>query len=82
MKNKRLKLYIAAFYLYSSVVLFAANVPGSANEMGDLEDGGDVSPVQATPPLPINDYLWVLALVGLIYVFIKLRNYQNDKIQS
>jgi len=73
MKNNLLKYYIAAFYLCSNFVLFAQ--PGTGNDAGDLE-GADA------PAAPIDNYLWVLALLGLIYVFIKLRTIQNKKIQS
>lgn len=58
------KYYIALFYLCSNFALFAQ--PGSGNGTGDLE-GTD------TPAAPINDYLWVLALIGLIFVFTKLK---------
>jgi hypothetical protein len=69
MKNTVLKYYIAAFYLCSTFVLFAQ--PGDGNgESGDagLEGGGDT-----TPGAPIDDYVWVLALVGLLFVFLKFR---------
>ena len=69
MKNNVLKYYIAAFYLCSTFVLFAQ--PGDGNgETGDagLEGGGDT-----TPGAPIDDYVWVLALVGLLFVFLKFR---------
>ena len=69
MKNNVLKYYIAAFYLCSTFVLFAQ--PGDGNgETGDsgLEGGGDT-----TPGAPIDGYVWVLALVGLLFVFFKFR---------
>ena len=69
MKNTVLKYYIAAFYLCSTFVLFAQ--PGDGNGLsGDdgLEGGGDT-----TPGAPIDDYVWVLALVGLLFVFLKFR---------
>lgn len=69
MKNSLLKYYIAAFYLCSNFVMFAQ--PTSGNDTGNLE-GAD------TPAAPINDYLWVLASVGLIFVFIRLRNHSNQ----
>lgn len=34
-----------------------------------LEDPGD----DIDTPVPIGDYIWVLALVGLVFVFMKLR---------
>ncbi|MDD5152062.1 MAG: hypothetical protein PHC28_16545 [Flavobacterium sp.] len=64
MKNNLLKYYIAILYLCSSFALFAQ--PGSGNDTGNLE-GTD------TPAAPINDYLWVLTLIGLIFVFYKIK---------
>ena len=48
-------------------MLFAQ--PGSGNETGDLE-----SP---DTPAPIDDYIWVLALIGLVFVFLKLKDIQT-----
>jgi hypothetical protein len=64
MKNNLLKYYIASFYLCSTFVLFAQ--PGSGNSTNDLESAD-------APAAPINDYMWVLAIVGLIFVFIKIK---------
>jgi hypothetical protein len=49
------------------MMLFAQ--PSSGNDSGDLE-----SP---DTPAPIDDYIWVLALIGLVFVFIKLKDIQN-----
>jgi hypothetical protein len=69
MKNNFLKYYIAAFYLCSTFMLFAQ--PGDGNGGtgdGALEGGGDT-----TPAAPIDDYLWVLALITLVFVYLKFR---------
>lgn len=69
MKNKVSKYYLAAFYLCSTFVLFAE--PGDGNgETGDaaLEGVGDT-----TPGTPIDGYVWVLAGLGLFFVFLRLR---------
>lgn len=74
MKNNVLKYYIAAFYLCSTFVMFAQD-PGTD---GGVEDtSGDT-----TPAAPIDDYVWVLALVGLVFVFMKFRAIQNRQINS
>jgi len=73
MKSNLLKYYIAAFYFCSTFVLFAQ--PGSGNDTGNLE-GADA------PAAPIDAYVWILALVGLIFVFLKFRAIQNKKIQG
>jgi hypothetical protein len=64
MKKKFNKYYIAFFYLCANFVLYAD--PGSGNETDDLES------VDA-PTSPIDDYIWFLAIIGLIYIFLKLR---------
>ena len=76
MKNTVLKYYIVAFYLCSTFVMFAD--PGSNTGDGGLEgETGD-----NTPTTPINGYVLVLAMVGLIYAFHKFRAYQNQKMNS
>ena len=72
MKNKILKYYIAAVFFCSTMVMFAQ--PGDDIPGGGLE-GGD-------PPAPIDDYVWVLAVVGLFFVFMKFRAIYNNKIQG
>ena len=66
MKNNLLKYYIAAFYFCSTFVMVAQ--PGGNDTGGGLEGDGD-----STPTAPIDDYVWVLALVGLLFVFLKFR---------
>ena len=75
MKNTVLKYYIAVFYLCSTFVLFAQ--PGGNDTGGGLEGDGD-----ATPGAPIDDYVWVLALIGLLFVFMKFRAIQKNRIQG
>jgi hypothetical protein len=74
MKNSLIKQYIAIFYLCSTFVTFAQS-PGSDTPGGGLE-GTDA------PAAPIDDYLWVLALVGLVLVFMKLKAIQNKRMHS
>lgn len=71
MKNQFTKFYIALFYMCSNFIIFAQ--PGSGNGTGDLE-GTDA------PTAPINDYMWILVLAGLIFVFLKYKSY-SKKIQ-
>ena len=67
MKTNLLKYYIAAFYFCSTFVMVAQ--PGTGNgETGDgALEGAD------EPAAPIDDYVWVLALIGLLFVFLKFR---------
>jgi len=67
MKNKFIKYYIAAFYFCSTLVLFAQ--PGSGSDNGGIDDSGATD----TTPAPIGDYLWVLAIIGLVLVYLKFR---------
>ena len=76
MKNTTLKYYITAFYLCSTFVMFAQQ-PGGNDTGGSLEGDGD-----ATPAAPIDNYIWVLAIIGLILVFIKFRAIQKNRIQG
>jgi len=71
MKNQYTKYYFAFFYLCSTIVLFAQ--PGAGNDTSNLE-GTDA------PAAPINENIWVLALIGLLFVFMKLKNLKNKKI--
>jgi len=72
MKNKLFKYYIAAFCFCSTSILFAQ--PGNNDTGGALEGTtGD------TTPAPIDDYVGILALVGLSLVFIKVRANQNKE---
>lgn len=73
MKNLFNKYYVAFFYLCSTFMVFAE--PGDGNDTNDLEN---VDAVAA----PINDYLWVLALAGLIFVFMKLKSVKIKMDQS
>ena len=76
MKNTTLKYYITAFYLCSTLAMFAQQ-PGGNDTGGGLEGDGD-----ATPAAPIDNYIWVLAIIGLILVFIKFRAIQKNRIQG
>lgn len=75
MKKNILKYYMAAFYLCSTFVMLAQTDPGTGGV-----DNGDGSG-DTTPAAPIDDYVWVLAVVGLLIVFMKFRA-MNKKINS
>ncbi|MFI0491057.1 hypothetical protein [Flavobacterium sp.] len=70
MKTSLLKFYIIAFYLCSTFVSFAQI--GSQDSTNDLESTD-------APAAPINDYLWILALCGLIFVFFRLKSYSKQE---
>lgn len=75
MKNIFLKLYITVFLLSTSLV-FAVD-PGADDTTNNLEGTtGD------TTPAPIDDYVWVLALIGLFFIFMKFRAIQKCEIQE
>ena len=73
MKNTLLKYYIAAFYLCSTFVMFAD--PGTGTDDATPLESGDT-------PAPIDDYVWVLAVLGLIFVFMKYRAIMKNRIQG
>jgi hypothetical protein len=70
MKNNLSKIYIVAFCLCSTFIAFAQD-PGTTDTAGTLE-GADA-------PMPIDDYIWVLALIGLFIVFLKFRSYSKKE---
>ena len=71
MKNIFLKYYVIAVYFCTTIVLFAQ--PGDGSN-GDPLEGPD-------PGAPIDDYVWVLAVAGLLFVFMKFKAIYNNKIQ-
>lgn len=73
MKNNLLKYYIVATYLCSTFFMFAQD-PGTGTD-GDPLEGNE-------PAAPIDGYVWVLALVGLIFVFMKFRAIQKNSVQN
>lgn len=72
MKNNLLKYYITAIFFCSTIVLFAQPGDGST---GDPLEGPDTA-------APIDDYVWVLAVVGFLFVFMKFRAIYNNKIKG
>ena len=72
MKTNLLKYYIAAFYFCSTFVLFAQ--PGDGSDGAPLEGDGDT-----TPAAPIDDYVWVLVAIALVYVFFRLRAFAQQR---
>jgi len=73
MKNNKLKYYIAAFYLCSTFTMFAEGPGDTGDGTGGLE-GNDVA-------APIDGYVFVLAAIGLVYVFLRLRAFQKANAQ-
>lgn len=72
MKNSVLKIYVTIVCLFSNLLIFAN--PGDESDTGNLE-GGD-------PPAPIEDYLWILAVLVVLYAFWKIKVANNTKIQD
>lgn len=71
MKNNVLKYYLTALYVGSTFVMYAQ--PGDASDSDSLE-GADA------PAAPIDNYIWILSVIALVYVFLKFRYIQNNKI--
>ena len=69
MKTNLLKYYIVTLYFCCTFVAFAQ--PGTDNSGGTLE-GTD------TPVSPIDDYVWVLSALGLVYVFLRIRAFAQQ----
>ena len=69
MKNKVLKYYITAVFICSTIVLFAQ--PGDGSTGDPLES--------ADPAAPIDDYVCILAVVGVFFVLMKFRSLLHQK---
>jgi len=65
MKTNPLKYYAVAICLCANFVVLA-QLPGAQDNNGALEE-------PETPAAPIDDYLWVLVTIGLLFVLLKLR---------
>jgi len=72
MKDQLLKCYISASCLCSTVVMFAQD-PGTG---GGIENNGTGD---TSPAAPIDNYIILLALIGLVLVFIRFRAIQINK---
>ena len=72
MKNIVSKFYVAVAFLCTTAIMFAQ--PGDDSDLNDMEG--------ADEQLPISDYLWVLAVVGLVFVYFKFRSIQKNSIQG
>jgi len=73
MKNNFLKYCIALFFLCTSTFMFAQ--PGSGSDNGGVDNNGTGD---TTPGAPIDDYVGILALVGLSYVLFKVKTNQKE----
>ena len=69
MKNILYKLFLTIILFFSSLISFAQ--PGDGSDTGGLE-GGDT-------PVPINDSLIILGLIGVVFAFCFLK--KNNKSQ-
>ncbi len=76
MKNNLVKYYIVASYLCTTFVMSAQSDPGT-----DAIGGGTVETDGMTdvPGAPVGDYVWLLALVGLVFVYMKFKAMQKSE---
>lgn len=71
MKNIVSKFYLVAAFLYSTAFMFGQ----PSDKSNDTEPGG----MEGDENPPISDYLWVLVVVGLVFVYFKFRNMQKKQ---
>lgn len=64
MKNNLIKIQIALLLIFTNFVAIAQ--PGDTNDTNDLEN--------IDAPAPINDYLLILGILGMILVYFKFKN--------
>lgn len=69
MKNILYKLFLTILLFLSGLVSFAQ--PGDGSDTGGLE-GGDT-------PVPINDSLIILALIGIVFAFYFLKKHNKNQ---
>ena len=69
MKNTALKAYILFFFLYSNSIIWAN--PGSENDTSNLEATDAVA-------APIDNYVWLVALMGFALVFRVLKKHKTE----
>ncbi|HAH54612.1 MAG TPA: hypothetical protein DCM02_04825 [Flavobacterium sp.] len=58
--------------------MFAQGTPGSGSDNGGVDDDG----ASDTDPLPIDNFIWVLVALGLLFVFFKYRAIYKQQISS
>jgi hypothetical protein len=75
MKTNLLKYYIAALYFCSTLVMIAQSGPGTGTDDG--KDGGLDGLDE--PAASVDGYVWVLAAIGLIYVFLRVRAFAQQE---
>jgi hypothetical protein len=71
MKKYKKTLLAIIVSLFTNVITFAQTTPG------DIGDPADTNPLD-TPAAPIDSYVLVLAAIGLIYVFLRLRAFTKQ----
>lgn len=74
MKTNLLK-YCAVAICWCSHFVMLAQAPGNNDDNGALE-GAD------TPAAPIDDSIWILALIGLLFVFLKFKAIRKQRTHS
>jgi len=69
MKNTLSKYSLAVFFFCINFATFAAQ-PGSESDTGNLENAD-------APAAPIDNYLWILVLLGILLAVYTFRNNQK-----
>ena len=76
-KTEKMKNYINSISFSKITVLVFMLFTTLAGAQEDLPDAPDDTTV-----LPIDNYVWVLALVGFVFVFFKLRTFIKQGITA
>ena len=66
-------------YIISSIFLFLVNNNVLAQREGSSRGATDPGP--DPDAVPINDYLWVLVLVGVVFAILKLKSFEKNFIR-
>jgi hypothetical protein len=72
MKKYKKTLLAIIVSLFTNLITFAQTTPA------DIGDPADTNPLD-TPAAPIDSHVWLLALVGLLYILLKFRAKAKQK---
>lgn len=70
MKKYIVKSLILSCFLFFNFVVYALDPGQSGDGSGGLEG-------ESTSNVPINDYIWILCIIGFVFAFYKFKTIDN-----
>jgi len=77
-KTEKMKKYSTTVSFAKITVIVFMLFTTFANAQTGLPDAPD----DTAAPAPIGDHIWILALLGIVFVFLTFRAIQNKKIKG